>query len=120
MDYNAKQDINDYKITCQYYIIYYNEIFVGTFVGTKLNSVYIISNQTACNSPPKRRESAEFLTKMSQKAPFSLITAAGNSITAKKRGAPGTHGAVGCPRRVRLDKSKIQPKAPNSHLYKHK
>ena len=95
-------------------------IIVGTFVGTKLNSVYIISNQTACNSPPKRRESAEFLTKMSQKAPFSLITAAGNSITAKKRGAPGTHGAVGCPRRVRLDKSKIESKPSNSHLYRHK
>ena len=45
-------------------------IIVGTFVGTKLNSVYIISNQTACNSPPKRRKNAEFLTKMSQKFPF--------------------------------------------------
>lgn len=45
-------------------------IIVGTFVGTKLNSVYIISNQTTCNSPPKHRKNAEFLTKMSQKAPF--------------------------------------------------
>lgn len=45
-------------------------IIVGTFVGTKLNSVYIISNQATCNSPPKHRKNAEFLTKMSQKAPF--------------------------------------------------
>lgn len=45
-------------------------IIVGTFVGTKLNSVYIISNQTTCNSPPKHRKNAEFLTKMSQKVPF--------------------------------------------------
>lgn len=45
-------------------------IIVGTFVGTKLNLVYIISNQATCNSPPKHRKNAEFLTKMSQKAPF--------------------------------------------------
>lgn len=45
-------------------------IIVGTFVETKLNSVYIISNQATCNSPPKHRKNAEFLTKMSQKAPF--------------------------------------------------
>lgn len=45
-------------------------IIVGTFVGTKLNSVYIISNQATYNSPPKHRKNAEFLTKTSQKSPF--------------------------------------------------
>lgn len=35
-------------------------IIVGTFVGTKLNSVYIISNQATCNSPPKHRKMLNF------------------------------------------------------------
>lgn len=64
---DTNRDAGKYLLIIQNILII---IIVGTFVGTKLNSVYIISNQTTCNSPPKCRKNAEFLTKMNQKAPF--------------------------------------------------